>query len=73
MMQYPHQCFHTDDQSNKTLVIFPKQQVLHSSKLKEFSDKNFKVDGNSKRFTKRVENIVGKGEMWEEEKLLIML
>ena len=40
---------------------FPKQQILDSSKLREFSDDNFKFDEKGLKFSKRVENIVGKG------------
>ena len=40
-----------------------KQQVLDSSKLKEFADDNFKFDENGAKFSKRVENTVGKGEI----------
>ena len=40
---------------------FPKRQILDSSKLKEFADDNFKFDGNGRKFSKRVENTVGKG------------
>ena len=42
---------------------FPKRQILDSSKLKEFADGNFKFDENDRKFSKRVENTVGKGEI----------
>ena len=42
---------------------FPKRQILDSSKLKEFADDNFKFDENDRKFSKRVENTVGKGEI----------
>ena len=32
-----------------------RQQILDSSKLKEFADDNFKFDENSRKFSKRVE------------------
>ena len=32
-------------------------------KQKEFADNNFKLDGNDRKFFKRVENTVGKGEI----------
>ena len=35
---------------------------LDSSKLKEFADDNFTFDENGKKFSKWVENSVGKGE-----------
>ena len=56
--------------------------------MKEFADDNFKLDENDKKFFKRVQNTIGKGEvahyeqfllfphgyktLWEKEKLLIM-
>ena len=36
---------------------------IDSSKLKEVADDNFKVDENGRKFSKRVENTVGKGEI----------
>ena len=50
---------------------FPKQQILDSSKLKEFADNNFKFNENSRRFSKRVENTVGKGEIARFEPFLL--
>ena len=40
---------------------FPKRQISDSSKLKEFTDNNFKFDENDRKFSKWVENTVGKG------------
>ena len=37
--------------------------MLDSSKLKEFSDDNFKFEENVRKLSKRVENTVGKGEV----------
>ena len=42
---------------------FPKGQIFDASKLKEFSDDNFKFDENGRKFSKPVENTVGKGEI----------
>ena len=42
---------------------FPEQQILDSSKLKEFADDNFRIDENGRRFSKWVENTVGKGKI----------
>ena len=39
---------------------FPKRQILDSSKLKEFANDNFKFDENGRKFSKLVENTVGK-------------
>ena len=38
--------------SSWLLYPFPKQQMLDSSKLKEFADDTFKFDENVKRFSK---------------------
>ena len=45
------------------VVTFPKQQILDSSKIKEFADDNVKFDEDNNDFSKGVENIVGKGEI----------
>ena len=42
---------------------FPKQQILDSSKPKPFADDNSKFDENGKKFSKQIENTVGKGEI----------
>ena len=55
-----------------TTEPFPKQQILHSSKLKEFTDDNFKFDENGGKFSKRVENTVGKGEIARYEQFLLL-
>ena len=39
---------------------FPTQQILDYSKLKEFADNSFKSDENGRKFSKWVENTVGK-------------
>ena len=39
-----------------TLSPFPKRQILHPSKLKDFVDDNSKFDENRGKFSKRVEN-----------------
>ena len=45
------------------LELFPKRQILDSSKLKEFADNSFKFDENGRKFSKSFENTVGKGEI----------
>ena len=50
---------------------FPKQQILDSSKLKEFADDNFRLDENGRKFFKQVGNNVGKGEIARYEQFLI--
>ena len=40
---------------------FPNDNLfLYSFKIKEFADDNFKFDENGRKFSKRVENTVGK-------------
>ena len=39
--------------------------------MKEFADDNFKFDRNGKKLSKRVENIVGKGEIARYEQFLL--
>ena len=59
-------------QRPQTIIsLFPKQQILDSSKLKEFGDNNFKFNENDKQFSKWVENNVGKGEIAHYEQFLL--
>ena len=57
------------------LIVFsvnsPTQHVLDASKLKEFADDNFKRIENGIKFSKRVENAVGKGEIARYEQFLL--
>ena len=59
----------------KSLGLFcqpcPKRQILGSSKLKEFADDNFEFDENGRKFSKMVENTVGKGEIACYEQFLL--
>ena len=50
---------------------FPKHQILDCSKLKEFADENFKPDKNGRKFSKLVENTVGKGKIARNEQFLL--
>ena len=50
---------------------FPKDKFLESSKLKEFTDDNLEIDENGIKFSKRVENTVGKGEIARYEQFLL--
>ena len=45
--------------------------MLDSSELKEFADDNFKFDENGTKFSKGVENTVGKGEIARYEQFLL--
>ena len=54
-----------------TSLPFPKRQILDSSKFKEFADDNFKCDQNGSKFSKWVENTVGKGEIARYKQFLL--
>ena len=47
----------------KIYYPFPKQQILDSSKQKEFAHDNHIFDENGRKFSYRVENTVEKGEI----------
>ena len=47
--------------------------MLDPPKLKEFADDNFKLDENGRKFSKWVENTVGKGEIARYEQFLLFL
>ena len=49
----------------------PDKKILDSSELKEFADDNFRYDENGRRFSKWVENTVGKGEIARYEQFLL--
>ena len=63
----------TDHILKRILNPFQKQQILDSSKLKEFADNYFKNDENGRKFSKRVEDTVGKGEIARYEQFLLFL
>ena len=46
-------------------------KILDRSKLKQSADDNTKFDENSRHFSKRVENTVGKGEFARYEQFLL--
>ena len=45
--------------------------IRNSSKLKDLKDNNFQLDENGRKFSKRVENTVGKGEIACYEQFLL--
>ena len=51
---------------------FPKQQILDSTKLQEFADKDFEIDENGRKFSKQVENTVEEGEIARYEQFLLL-
>ena len=52
-------------------LTFPKRQILDSSKLKEFADDNFEFEEDGRKFSMRVENTMGKGEIARYEQFLL--
>ena len=49
----------------------PDNKILDWSKLKQIEDDIFIFDENSRKFSKRVENTVGKGEIARYEQFLL--
>ena len=53
-------------QSALVIIFFnplPDNKILDRSSLKQSADDNVKFDENSRKFSKRIENAVGKGEI----------
>ena len=63
--------FVTDFVRKSTLNPLPDNKNLDRSKLKQSADDNFKFHKNSRKFSKRVENTVGKGEIARYEQFLL--
>ena len=57
--------------STQFINPFPKRQILESSKLKEIADDNAKFDEYDGKFSKWIENTVGKGEIARYEQFLL--
>ena len=51
----------------------PDDKILDRSKLKQSADDNIKFDENSRKFSKQVENTVGKGEIACYEQFLLFV
>ena len=60
-----------DDVPCLCYLPFPKRQILDASKLKKFTDSNFKFDKNGRQVSKQVENTVEKGEIDHYKKFLL--
>ena len=61
----------SSDLINISSYPFPKQRILDPLKLKEFADDNFIFDKNGRKFSKWLENNVGKGEIACYEQFLL--
>ena len=55
----------------KSFNPFTKRQIVDSSEPKDFADDNFKFDENDRKFSKCVENTMGKGEIARDEHFLL--
>ena len=51
--------------------LYPKRQNIGSSKLKGFADNDFKFGENGRKFSKWLENAMGKGEIARYEQFLL--
>ena len=60
-----------DFNDGKITLTLPKRQIFYPSKEKEFTDHSFRFDENSEKFSKRVENTVGKWEIARYEQFLL--
>ena len=58
-------------QDRHRLNPLPEDKILDRSKLKQSADDSFKFDENSRKFSKRVENTVGKEETARYEQFLL--
>ena len=56
---------------NNKFYPFPKQQIYDYSKMKEFAEDNSKFDENGRKFSKQVENTMGKGEIAQTKQFLL--
>ena len=56
---------------NSIFLPITRRQILDSSKLEEFADDNFKFSENGRKFSKRIEKTVGKGEIARYEQFLL--
>ena len=55
--------FYTRSYCSYHFLTLSQTTNLDSSKLKEFADDNFKFDENGRKFSKRVESTMRKGEI----------
>ena len=53
------------------MLTLSQIQILHSFKLKEFAEDNFKLDENDRMFSKQIENTAGNGEIAHYEQFLL--
>ena len=67
-----HLLIYSFDKTPKKLgLTFPKRHILGPSKLKKFADYDYMFDENVRKFSKRIENTVGKGEIARNEQFFL--
>ena len=71
LLKKEHMVFYSLRKFLSPFSPFPNNKILDSSKLKKFADDNFKLDDNGIKFSKQVENTVGKGEITCYEQFLL--
>ena len=54
---------------NKSMIVNGRSTI--SQMMKEFAGDTFKIDENGRRFSKQVENAVGKEEIARDEQFLL--
>ena len=59
------------DRSPEVFKPITGQQILDSSKLNEFAEENFEFYINGRKFSKQIENNVGKGDIARYEQFLL--
>ena len=59
------------DCSKVQINPLPDDKILDRSKLRQSADDSFKFDENSRKFSKQVENTLGKGEIAHYEQFLL--
>ena len=65
--------FHIYIPWGKTLSLTLSQMInFRLFRSKEFADDNFKFDENGRKFSRRVENTVGKGKIAHYEQFLLL-
>ena len=71
MVLHPRVRYHSKNSLSPSINPFTDDKILERSKLKQSADDNIKFDENSRKFSERVENTVGKGEMARYEQFLL--
>ena len=66
-----HICYQDLDTGLSPFLTHYQMTNFRLSKLKQSADDNFELDENTRKYSKRVENTVGKGEIARYEQFLL--